>query len=87
MPENPEITVFSLHPGAIRTQMCIDAGVGDDVPLDDTLQLPAATMLHLASGKADWLNGRSVLKRVASRIKGSPCNSTGISNQGGISTR
>ena len=28
--------------------------------MPDTLQLPAATMLYLAAGKADWLSGRSV---------------------------
>jgi hypothetical protein len=27
----------------------------------DTLELPAAVTLHLATGKADWLNGRCVL--------------------------
>ncbi|KAH9167043.1 NAD-P-binding protein [Lactarius sanguifluus] len=57
--EYPKLTVFALHPGAIRTQMAEEAGVEypDDL-IFDTLQLPAATMLHLTSGRVDWLNGK-----------------------------
>ncbi|KAH9042845.1 NAD-P-binding protein [Lactarius hengduanensis] len=57
--EYPKLTVFSLHPGVIKTQMTQEAGVEypDDFPLD-TLQLPAATMLYLTSGRVDWLNGK-----------------------------
>jgi hypothetical protein len=29
---------------------------------EDTLELPAAVVLHLAAGKADWLNGRCVAR-------------------------
>ncbi|KAI9446659.1 NAD-P-binding protein [Lactarius indigo] len=57
--EYPKLTVFALHPGAIRTQMAEEAGVEfpDDLHFD-TLQLPAATMLYLTSGRVDWLNGK-----------------------------
>ncbi|KAI9447672.1 NAD-P-binding protein [Lactarius indigo] len=57
--EYPKLTVFALHPGAIKTQMSDEAGVGsiEDFPYD-TLQLPATTMLYLTSGRVDWLNGK-----------------------------
>ncbi|KAI9467355.1 NAD-P-binding protein [Lactarius psammicola] len=57
--EYPKLTVFALHPGSIRTQMTDEAGIDfpDDFPFD-TLQLPAATMLYLTSGRLDWLNGK-----------------------------
>ncbi|KAH9071549.1 NAD-P-binding protein [Lactarius deliciosus] len=57
--EYPKLTVFALHPGVIKTQMTQEAGVEypDDFPLD-TLQLPAATVLYLTSGRIDWLNGK-----------------------------
>ncbi|KAH9034068.1 NAD-P-binding protein [Lactarius pseudohatsudake] len=57
--EYPKLTVFSLHPGGIKTQMTEEAGVPfpDDFPFD-TPQLPAATMLYLTSGRVDWLNGK-----------------------------
>ncbi|KAH9062282.1 NAD-P-binding protein [Lactarius vividus] len=57
--EYPKLTVFSLHPGIIETQLTKEAGVPfpDDIPYD-TLQLPAATMLYLTSGRVDWLNGK-----------------------------
>ncbi|KAI0316919.1 NAD-P-binding protein [Amylostereum chailletii] len=58
--EYPSLKVFALHPGGIRTQMADDAGVGKDVQLPDTAQLPASTMLYLAAGNADWLSGRYV---------------------------
>ncbi|KAH9004928.1 NAD-P-binding protein, partial [Lactarius hatsudake] len=57
--EYPKLTVFSLHPGAIRTQMAEEAGVEfPDYMIFDTPQLPAATMLYLTSGRFDWLNGK-----------------------------
>ncbi|KAI9432116.1 NAD-P-binding protein [Lactarius indigo] len=57
--EYPKLTVFALHPGAIRTQMAEEAGVEfpDDLHFD-TPQLPAATILYLTSGRVDWLNGK-----------------------------
>ncbi len=60
--EYPKLTIFALHPGTIKTQMAEEAGVvyPDDLTFD-TLQLPAATMLYLTSGRVDWLNGKSVL--------------------------
>ncbi|KAH9077710.1 NAD-P-binding protein [Lactarius deliciosus] len=57
--EYPKLTVLALHPGSIRTQMAEEADVEypDDLTFD-TLQLPAATMLYLTSGRVDWLNGK-----------------------------
>ncbi|KAI9447708.1 NAD-P-binding protein [Lactarius indigo] len=58
--EYPKLTVFALHPGGIKTQLAIDTGIrssGGHFPLS-TLQLPAATMLYLTSGRIDWLNGK-----------------------------
>lgn len=53
--------VFALHPGAHKTQLAEEGGVGfpDDITFD-ALQLPATTMLYLTSGRLDWLNGKSV---------------------------
>ncbi|KAI0319886.1 NAD-P-binding protein [Amylostereum chailletii] len=56
--EYPDVKTFVIHPGSIRTQLASDAGFGEEVQMPDTLQLPAATMLYLAAGGADWLNGR-----------------------------
>src|SRR6266702_8692165 len=60
--EYPKLTVFALHPGAIKTQMAEETGIKfpDDFTFD-AVQLPAATMLYLTSGRVDWLNGKSVL--------------------------
>ena len=56
--ENPDIKTFAIHPGAILTQM----GQESKAPMAmvDTVALPAATMLHLTAGKADFLSGRWV---------------------------
>ncbi|KAH9013968.1 NAD-P-binding protein [Lactarius hengduanensis] len=55
--EYPKLTAFSLHPGAIKTQLFEESGLPDETPVD-TPQLPAATMLYLTSGQVDWLNGK-----------------------------
>ncbi|KAJ7214930.1 NAD-P-binding protein [Mycena pura] len=57
--EHPDVKSFSVNPGAIKTR------IADNNPeaapwLIDTLQLPAATLLRLTSGKEDWLSGRYV---------------------------
>jgi len=59
--EYPKLTVFALNPGTIKTQMVEEGSGSDGYPDDmvfDTVQLPAATMLYLTSGRLDWLNGR-----------------------------
>ena len=59
--EYPKLTVFSLHPGTVKTQMAKEASEGyTGEMVYDTVQLPAATMLYLTSGRLDWLNGKSV---------------------------
>ncbi|KAJ7142665.1 hypothetical protein C8R44DRAFT_865984 [Mycena epipterygia] len=57
--EHPEVKIFSLNPGAIKTSMAENNP--EAAPwLIDTLQLPAATCLRLTSGREDWLTGRYV---------------------------
>ncbi|KAJ7158000.1 NAD-P-binding protein [Mycena crocata] len=59
--EYPTIKMFLLHPGAIPTETGRGTKVPPETaPLSDTVALPAATMLHLTAGKADWLDGRYV---------------------------
>ena len=56
--ENPGIRIFCVHPGAVATQL--NAEVQAPNPPEDTQALPAATILYLTSGKADYLSGRYV---------------------------
>jgi hypothetical protein len=64
--EHPTIRVFALAPGYLPTRIAYETGTinergegGAGFTLD-TLALPAATMLHLTSGRLDWLSGRFV---------------------------
>jgi len=58
--------VFALAPGYLPTRIAIttgtisDSGEGGAGFTLDTLALPASTMLHLTSGRLDWLSGRFV---------------------------
>jgi hypothetical protein len=68
--EHPSIRAFALAPGMIPTRLAAEtrasgSGGGDgdgDAELKkvapDSVALPAATMLYLTSGRADWLSGR-----------------------------
>ncbi|KAI9444544.1 NAD-P-binding protein [Lactarius indigo] len=57
--EYPKLTVFALHPGSVKTQMAEEANDGyPEGMVFDAVQLPAATMLYLTSGRLDWLNGK-----------------------------
>ncbi|KAI0249102.1 NAD-P-binding protein [Lactifluus subvellereus] len=53
--EYPSVRAFALAPGFVPTRLVVDAQAGD---APDTVALPAATMLYLTSGRADWLSGR-----------------------------
>ncbi|KZS86876.1 NAD-P-binding protein, partial [Sistotremastrum niveocremeum HHB9708] len=57
--EHPNVKSIALHPGSIKTTL---AEVNPQIAswLVDTLQLPAATVLRLTSGKYDWFSGRYV---------------------------
>jgi len=56
--ENPDIKVFPLHPGIIETQLASEAQAGlENV---DSVALPAATILHLTAGNANYLSGRFI---------------------------
>ncbi|KAI0275397.1 NAD-P-binding protein [Gloeopeniophorella convolvens] len=59
--EYPKLKAFSFHPGGIETKMAKDSGF---VPPEgftfDEPALPPAVILHLTSGRADWLNGKYV---------------------------
>ncbi|TFK61126.1 NAD-P-binding protein [Pluteus cervinus] len=57
--ENPDVKAFSVNPGAIDTEMAKNNPEAASW-LIDTLQLPAATLLRLTSGREDWLNGKFV---------------------------
>jgi len=58
--EHPSIHAFSLAPGQVPTRLAVETGAagdnGENAP--DSVALPAATMLYLTSGRADWLSGR-----------------------------
>jgi hypothetical protein len=56
--EYPDIKVFPVHPGTVKTDM--QAEIGSLIPIDSTVGLAAATILYLTSGKADYLSGRYV---------------------------
>ncbi|KAH9992136.1 NAD-P-binding protein [Russula vinacea] len=58
--EHPSIRAFALAPGQIPTRLATETGaIGDGgVGAPDSIALPAATMLYLTSGRADWLSGR-----------------------------
>ncbi|KAI0298255.1 NAD-P-binding protein [Russula brevipes] len=60
--EHPKIRAFALAPGMIPTRLAADTGAGGDAGIEsvapDNVRLPAATMLYLTSGRADWLSGR-----------------------------
>jgi len=56
--EYPDIKVFPVNPGAIATDMY--AEFGTSIPINSTVELAAATILYLTSGKADYLSGRYV---------------------------
>ena len=62
--EHPNIRAFALAPGLLPTRLVADAvagagGVGG-LETPDAIALPAATILYLTSGRADWLSGRFV---------------------------
>ncbi|KAI0065035.1 NAD-P-binding protein [Artomyces pyxidatus] len=52
------IKVFTIHPGLIVTALKAESLV--PLPDEDTVALPAAVILYLTSGKADYLSGRFV---------------------------
>ncbi|KAH9989504.1 NAD-P-binding protein [Russula vinacea] len=60
--EHPSVRAFALAPGLLPTRIAAEAipvyadGGGGGAP--DAVALPAATMLYLTSGRADWLSGR-----------------------------
>jgi len=56
--ENPSIRAYCVHPGMIATQL--NHEVQGPVPPEDSLALPAATILYLTSGRADYLSPRYV---------------------------
>ena len=60
-PEYPDLKVFSVDPGTIKTALYDETG-GDEVnfPISSTVGLSAATVLYLTTGKADYLSGRYI---------------------------
>lgn len=58
--EYPDIKVFSVHPGTIKTAMYDEFGSEGKFSTTSTVGLAAATVLYLTAGKADYLSGRYV---------------------------
>ncbi|KAI0066529.1 NAD-P-binding protein [Artomyces pyxidatus] len=56
--EYPGVKSFAVHPGSVMTDMALRSNA--PVPFDTKPELPASTVLYLASGKGDWLSGRYV---------------------------
>ncbi|VDC07615.1 unnamed protein product [Peniophora sp. CBMAI 1063] len=60
----PEIAVYAVHPGSIKTpggQVVVsDMGLEGMLPSPDTVELPAATFLWLTARNAEFLSGRYV---------------------------
>ncbi|EKM58601.1 uncharacterized protein PHACADRAFT_207415 [Phanerochaete carnosa HHB-10118-sp] len=54
--EHPRVKALAFHPGLIETELSRRFGIEFKRP--DTTELPAATLLHLTSGQADWLSGK-----------------------------
>jgi len=57
--EHPNVKSFSFHPGGVRTELSLSSRVLDDL-LVDAVELPAATILQLTSGRFDWLSSRFI---------------------------
>jgi NAD(P)-dependent dehydrogenase (short-subunit alcohol dehydrogenase family) len=59
--EYPDIRVFSVHPGTIKTAIYDELGEAEDkFPIYSTVGLYAATVLYLTAGQAYYLSGRYV---------------------------
>ena len=61
--EHPSVRAFALAPGQIHTRLASETGALEDnedggIRARDSVALPAATMLYLTSGRANWLSGR-----------------------------
>ena len=57
--EYPSVKAVALHPGGIATELSTESGLPAAV-LNDTVELAAASILQLASGRFDWLSPRYV---------------------------
>ncbi|KAI0265848.1 NAD-P-binding protein [Gloeopeniophorella convolvens] len=55
--EHPQLKVFSMDPGTVDTELVKGFDFKGPLQFVDP-QLPVSTALYLASGGADWLNGR-----------------------------
>ena len=58
--EYPDIKVFSVHPGVIKTTLYDEMTGGESKFPISAVGLAAATVLYLTAGKADYLSGRFV---------------------------
>jgi hypothetical protein len=60
--EHPDVKTFAVHPGSIITEMSkeiLDIWEPEGGVLD-SIQLPAATLMRLTSGRDNYLSGRYV---------------------------
>jgi len=60
--EYPDIKAYTVHPGTIETQTAQEAmtNIGLKPNFNDTLGLPAATLLWLTNRNAEFLSGRYI---------------------------
>ncbi|VDB92275.1 unnamed protein product [Peniophora sp. CBMAI 1063] len=59
--ENTNLIAYSFHPGSVKTELLKESKLEElGAPADDPPELPAAVLLYLTSGRANWLNGRYV---------------------------
>jgi len=56
--EYPDIKVFSVHPGTVKTDLYDEAD--GQFTVNSTVELAASTIQYATSGKADYLSGRYV---------------------------
>ncbi|KAI0260838.1 NAD-P-binding protein [Gloeopeniophorella convolvens] len=54
--EYPSVKAFAMHPGGVSTELTSSSSLPRELFIDPP-ELSASFTLHLASGKADWLNG------------------------------
>ncbi|KAH8728129.1 oxidoreductase [Phaeosphaeriaceae sp. PMI808] len=87
--ENPELSIFSIHPGAVATDMSRASGYKPRTEGEDThddANLPASFMVWLASPEARFLKGKYLwanwdvdeLKARANEIETTPFLSVGL---------
>ncbi|KAK7440624.1 hypothetical protein VKT23_016972 [Stygiomarasmius scandens] len=66
--EHPAVHTFAFHPGSFKTPLALkamknqppDVAAAMEAYMNDSMELPACTLLYLTEGRANWLLGRYV---------------------------